>query len=63
MKKVVFASNGECIALYDEDGNYIYGQRHGDDVYHMLMKLAKHLGFEISYTSLPETDGEYTRTI
>jgi hypothetical protein len=53
-KKIIYASNGETRALYDEDGFLIYDQQHGDDLTFMLRALFNDLGVEMESRRLPE---------
>lgn len=62
-KSIIYASNDHSRALYDQDGNLIVAQRHGDDDYYMIAKLLERLGYSLAFAALPDLDGEYPKTI
>lgn len=57
MKKVRFLSNDYCFAVY-VDGDLIVWGEHGDDHVLHLKRVGEKLGFEVSWGTLPELNGE-----
>ena len=58
MKKLIYATNDYSRALFDGNGNLIYGQEFGDDLTWMLKELCEKLNIEFEYKPLKPTDGD-----
>jgi hypothetical protein len=58
--KLTFASNGDdCNAVFDTNGNLIYGWESGSEMSFVFRAICNHYNITYERKTLPEIDGEY----
>ena len=61
-KTYTLGQDEECNALYDENGNLIYGWQEGDDISRVLRKILSNFNITLDHKSI-SVDGAYPSKI